>query len=651
MRKQISLLFLSLVFSATTFAQENNSILLVVDGKPVTRSEFEAVYKKNNKKTVISREALEEYLDLYVNFKLKVREAEVMGLDSSVAFRNELAGYRAQLAQPYLTDNEVTEGLIQEAYDRMKTDIHASHILINLAPNALPEDTLKAWNRIMKIRDQIVKEGKSFNEMAMKESDDPSAKDNGGDLGYFTSMMMVYPFENAAYNTSVGEVSMPVRTRFGYHILRINDKRPARGQVLAGHIMVSTQSNKTPEDSVSSRKRIFELYDKLQAGENFEDLARQHSDDRASATKGGQLPWFGTGKMVPEFENQVYALKNEGDYSQPFQSRFGWHIVKKYEQKDIPAFSEVKNEIKSRIARDSRSEKSKDSFISRLKSEYNFTEFEKNRKKATKKIDTTYYSGEWKAGKINSMIKPVFSFGDTILTQADFGKYLEENQVKQPAGDIKTTLDNKYNEWVDKTILTYENNRLEEKYPEFKALMQEYRDGILLFDLTDKKVWSKAVKDTTGLTEFYERNKHKFMWPERVDATIYTASSKKVADQTRNMLTLPAKRKPSSEEILRTINESSELNLKVDSGKYIKSEFPVKELKDWNEGVSKVISSGNQYLIVEIKENLKPEPKTLQEARGVVTAEYQNYLEKKWIDELKGKYKVEVNKDVLNEIK
>lgn len=659
----------ALVLSASSMQaqQGNDPVLLTVGDSKITKSEFEKIYEKNNPKEERSKESLEKYLDLYINFKLKVNEAEELGMDTVTAFQEELKGYRKQLAQPYLTDKDVNEKLLREAYDRLQWDVRASHILVQVSENALPKDTLEAYNKIMKIRQRILK-GEDFNKVAKEPgvSDDPSAKENGGDLGYFTALQMVYPFETAAYNTKPGEVSMPVRTRYGYHIIKVADKRPAQGEILVGHIMVKAPAGMPANDSINAKNKIDELYAKLQNGADFAELAKEYSDDKPSAKKGGELPWFGLNRMPLEFEQASFALQKDNEYSKPIKTRYGWHIIKRLDKKELPSFDEMKAELKTKVTRDSRSQKGRQSLIARLKSEYNFTEAKKKKGLFKKtltfpaleefyaKVDSTFFEGKWDVKKAEGMNKPMFTLDGKTYTQADFAKYLDSHQSKRqkPAGKnaaegVSELVAAMYKQWVDDAIISYEESRLEQKYPEFKALMQEYRDGILLFELTDKKVWSKAVKDTVGLKEFYEKNKENYKWDERAEVSIYTAANEKIAKEVRKML---AKNK-TEKEILDAINKSSQLNLQVDSRIVQKGENDLVDA-NWAPGIApdKVQENGKVTIVV-VHKLLKPEVKSFNEAKGLVTADYQNYLEKEWLESLRQKYEVKVNREVLETIK
>lgn len=627
-------------------------VLINIAGENISRSEFERVFRKNNyKDSVTDEKSVREYLELYINYKLKVKEAEAEHMDTSATFVNELGGYRKQLAQPYLTDKEVSENLLREAYDRLKKDVHASHILLQMKQDALPKDTLMAYNRIMKIRDMIVKSKMDFNKVARDSSEDPSAKENGGDLGYFTGMQMVYPFESAAFSLKDGEVSMPVRTRFGYHLIKKLDERPAQGEVHVSHIMVKV--NKEAGDSVmnAAKARIDEAYSKLKSGLVWDSVVATYSDDKASVKRGGELSWFGTGRMVPEFEKAAFALAKDGDYSAPVKTPYGWHIIRRIERRTVPAFEEKKGELKQAIARDSRNDMSKMSMINKIKAQYKFAEVLKNKAAFVNALDTNVTNGEWDLNKAEKMNAPLFTLTDslktTTYTQQDFAKYVSTHQSKRPGINPVIIGNQLYDSWVNETLLAYEESRLDVKYADFRNLMKEYRDGILLFDLTDKKVWSKAVKDSAGLKEFHEKNKSNYMWTDRVDATIYTFAKAEQAASFRKQM---KKGKKSATDIINEINNTDPNNVTMRSGRFAKGENAVVDKAIWTKGLSADIPDDGKVIIVSINEVLPAQPKQLDEAKGLITADYQNYLEKSWITELRGKYPVKVNEEVLKTV-
>ncbi|MFT3886069.1 MAG: peptidylprolyl isomerase [Flavobacteriales bacterium] len=686
-------------------------VLMTVDGRPVLRSEFEAIYKKNNKDAAVTKQALDDYLDLFINYKLKVRAAEEAGLDTVGKFRSELEGYRKQLARPYLIDRELNDNLMHEAYDRMGQEIRASHILVKVDAEASPEDTLAAWKRINALRGRVVA-GEDFGKVASGKggSDDPSAAKNNGDLGYFTALQMVYPFETAAYNTPVGQVSQPIRTRFGYHIIKVVDKRPARGQVRVAHVMIRATDEDSPEKRAAAEAKIREAYGRIKSGElSFEDAALKYSDDESTSGKGGELPMFGSGKMIEAFEDQAFALKSDGDISDPFRTPYGWHIVKRLEYKAPPTFEEAKGDLKSRISRDSRAEITRKKFLADLRAEYHYKEFPKELTPLYKLVDTTVFgkgailtdtllrkdvvegevmhkgvkydrvlSSTVQSGKpVNvhgrkhedlpqlptdtvvvrdtqrgwvlpdavkaKYTKPVFSIDGRSYTQADLLAYIQDHQRREPKQPMDKYVKDRFSSFVDDELLEYEDSRLEQKYPEFKMLMKEYRDGILLFELTDQTVWTKAVKDSVGLQSYYDAHKNDFMYPVRYDVDIYTCKNADVAKQARGLM----KKGKKGKDVLDVVNKTAAGNISEQSGLFTVEEKPF--LKDLGlPGLTADMpQDGGKVMFADLKRVVQPEPKPLNEARGLVTAAYQDQLEKDWIKELRAKYPVKVEQDVL----
>lgn len=637
---------LSIVAIAASFmatAQESKPFIDFGDEK-VSKAEFKRVYLKNNSGEMVSKSTVDEYLDLYVNFKLKVKEAEALGFDTVSSFKKELAGYRKQLAQPYLSADGVMEGLQKEAYDRLQEEVRAAHILISVDSEASPEDTLKAYKKAEKVL-KILKGGADFEATAKEYSEDPSVKNNGGELGYFTAFQMVYPFETAAYNTNVGEVSEIVRTQFGYHILKVLDKRPSNGKVSVAHILVSTDPQINEEGDAAAK--IQEIYSRLQNEDPFDVLAKNFSDDMQSARQGGELPSFGVGRMVPEFEEVAFSLKEEGQISEPFQTQYGWHIIKLLGKEKLQSYTDMESELSQRVKRDGRSKLTEGAVLRKIKKQYGFSQKLKERDDFYEVVDNSYFQGKWDVKLAKKLKKDLFTIGDMTISQRDFANYLNQTQRKRNEIDIKVLVNNKYQDFVHQTLMSYKDARLEEEQPEFAALMQEYRDGILLFNLTDKKVWSKAVEDTTGLEAFYEDNKENYKWKRRVDAVVYSALNEKIADRVKALI----KKGMEREEIVEEVNQSSQLNLKTEMKKYEKGNNPIVDAVKWEEGVSKNIENGGRQFFVHIKEVLEPTYKTLEDARGIITSDYQNHLEKEWIKSLREKYDYSVDSTVLEELK
>ena len=636
-------------FLGIALAQDKKAdpVILTIAGENIPKSEFERVFKKNNtKETNFDKKAVADYVELYINYKLKVREALELGMDTVQTFKDELSGYRKQLAQPYLVDKDVNESLLKEAYNRMKIDLRCSHILIKCEPGALPKDTIEAYNKAIKVRGELLK-GADFAATARKYSDDPSAKENAGDLGYFSAMQMVYPFETAAYNTKLGEISMPVRTRFGYHLVKVVDRRDDPGEVKVAQIMVKSLAGAKAEDSAKAVQKINEIYTKLKAGEKFEDLASQFSDDQPSAKKGGVMQSFGTGRMVPEFENAAFALSKPGDFTEPVRTSIGWHIIKLIEKKPVGTYEELQADLKQRVQKDSRSELGRSSMVNRVKSKYGFKENPKAIEEVTRTADTTLLQGKWTTEKIRGMNATVFTLGNKVYTQQDLGNFISDHQTRRGNATVPQVLaTNMYNDMVSESAIEYEETKLDSLYPDFRNLMQEYRDGILLFELTDKKVWSKAVKDTAGLRDFYARNKTNYMWGERIDADIFTAANSAIAAQVRKEM----KQIDDLDTLQAKINKTSQLNLQIKSGKFSKGENEIIDKLERKTGLTKDMEVDHKIVFVNVKQIIPAQPKSLEEAKGLITADYQNELEKEWIKSLRAKYPVVVNKEVVDSI-
>ena len=646
-----------LVFTAITLkAQESDPVLLTIDKKDITLSEFNAIYKKNNTENSNSREAVNEYLDLYINFKLKVQEAEDLGYDTLLAFKQELAGYRKQLAQPYLKDKEVTEGLINEAYDRMKSEVKASHILVMVDSDAYGKDTIEAYNKIIKARERILK-GETFEDVAIEVSEDRSVTTNKGDLGYFTVFQMVYPFESQVYDSNIDEVTMPIRTRFGYHLIKVTDKRPARGTIQTAHILIRTTANENEATIVTKEKKINEIYDRLVDGEDFATLAKRFSQDPGTARKGGVLPEFTTGKMILEYEDEAFSLKNDGDISKPFKTRFGYHIVKRISYKPLGSYDELYSSIKMKVAKDSRSNKSVEAMIEKIKLENDFKENINERNDFYKIITKEeMLNGTWDIKKAKKLNKLMFGFyakdGDKVeYTQSEFAEYLAGHRPRNVEGkdayNVRTEINKIYDIILKRTAIKFKDDRLPKTNIEFKMLMQEYRDGILLFNLTDEKVWSKAIKDSLGLYNYYEEHKNEHMWGERLEATIYTCGSSEISNKVLKLVKKKSKKGYTDNDILKMINTDSQLNLTIKEGKYERGDDEYIDKAEWENGVISTIKNGNSTVIVLAQKKNDPEPKGLNEVRGVITSKYQDHLEKEWINSLRDKYKVVVNEDVL----
>lgn len=654
------LLALFLLVPVLAFAQKAKDTppLLTIDGEAFSLEEFLYVYNKNNNNTsTIDKKSINEYLDLYVNFRLKVKEAEDRGMDTTEAFVNELAGYRNELARPYLTDKSVDENVLKEAYERLQWNIRASHIMVAVPEDVSDNDSVAeaAYNKLVNIRKEVL-EGKEFSEMAKKHSDDPSARDmpasryrgakkgNGGDLGYFTAFYMVYPFESAVYNTNVGDVSMPIRTQFGYHIIKVTDKIPALGKIQVKHINVKPHGPTESADR-QAKTKIDEIAAKIASGEfSFEQAAQQFSDDKGSAPKEGLLPPFEVSKMVPEFIKAISALEI-GAVSTPVKTDYGWHLIKLVSLEKVPAYEEYAPTLKTKVARDSRSNKSRESAIAKFKAEFGFKEYAKNLTSFYSAVDSSIYTNTWTSDKAAEYSKVLFKLEKSKYTQQDFAVYVQAHQVMKKKGTIRYFTDKLYQKWVEEVVLDYKDSKLESQNLDFRMLVQEYHDGILLFAISDEEVWGKAIRDTAGLEEFHKANADKYQWKERVEATLYKCGNDSIAQLVVGWLEQGLE----LDSINKLANQGSALNLHFEKGKYEPETNNLIDQLKKEKGVSPVIKNGNAYVVVEVHDILEPQNKSLNEARGLITADYQNYLEKQWIEQLNKDHEVQINRALLEQ--
>ncbi len=633
--KKIVLNIILLTFFINLHAQD----VLNIEGRDITLDEFKSIFYKNNQNTDITREYLDEYIDLFINFKLKVIEAEELGLDTNKSFVTELEGYRKQLAKPYLKNNEFDNQMLIEAYDRIQQDVNASHILISFDDNGSGED-VSAYSKAIEIRDSIINGDISFAEAAKLYSDDKSANSNAGNLGYFTAFMMVYDFETAVYTTSVGEVSMPIKTKYGYHLIQVNDKRPAVGKVKVAHIMFKTGYGADQAKINEANGKANKALELLRNGEDFSDVAERFSEDRSTAVNGGSLPVFGVGKMVPEFESAAFSLKSIGDISEPFLTDYGWHIIKLIEKTPIPQFAKIESDLKRMIEKDSRSELSQYALFEKLHNIYQVnnkpSEYTAFRKKAALKVK----KGLFEFYIVNNTT--LLTIDGKAISVNKFAEYIVENQ------SIGSDIDVMYTDFVNQQLLAYEDSKLEEKYPEYKALLKEYREGILLFDLTNSKVWSKAINDTLGLQNFFDSNRSSYNWPDRVDATIYSCIDLTTAKEVKRCIYRKKRGGVNDDEIIKSINFNNPLALQINSKKFVKNENEYIDQVDWRKGIANdIVLDDGSYIIVDIHQIIPSCLKELNETRGKVISDYQNELESKWLLELKSKYSVRINMDLI----
>lgn len=585
-------IFSMMAILAMTSVMAEDQVLMTIAGKPVTTSEFLYIYEKNNQETGVESKSLDEYVDLFVNFKLKVAEAESRGIDTTQEFIKELAGYRAQATSKYMVDSAAFDSLVVMSYERMKHPRRAAHIAIQCSMGSTDSAQAAALAKIeearvrvttgltvtKKVRKKIktIQQPKEdFYAVAREVSSDPSVQENNGELGWITVFRYVYPFEDAVYNTPVGEVTPIFRTAYGYHIALVEEEGTAK-EVKAAHIMKMVPRDDT-KGGTDQKAAIDSIYERVLAGEDFATLAKELSDDKGSAINGGDLGWFGKGMMVKPFEEEAFRLAN-GEISKPLRTNFGWHIIYKADEREIQPLDEMRAQIEKSVNRDERRKEVDKSFVRKTRAEYNL-----------------------------------------------------------PAG------------MSDEDVRAYADQHLEDKYPEFKALVREYHDGILLFDVSLEEVWDKAAQDSLGLAAYFKAHKKNYKWDKpHFKGFLVRCKDESVAKVAKT--------------IIKTANKDSvqsylNQRLNTDSMKVVSCTYGL-----WEEGKKPLVDKFGLGQKIEVKidstmpvvftvgKKLKA-PQEYIDVRSQVTTDYQDFLEKTWIEQLRAKYEVVIDENVLNEVK
>ncbi len=650
-KKSFILLMIYLLAGNFVYSQKKNAnkdevpLLIFPHRDTVTVGEFEFAYRKNNGETRLSKKELakryKEYVDLYVLFKRKVLAAEDAGLDTMPKFKQEYDAYEKQLSKGYLTDNEAKEKMLREAMERSQEEIAASHILIRVSPNASPEDTLKKYKLMLAIRDSVLKHGKSFEEMAMKYSQDPSVKINKGYLGYFTVFDMVYPFETAAYNTRVGEISMPVRTEFGYHLIYVKDRRPGQNKKRASHIIVRWGPVYEAKTREEAERKIMDIYNRLEKGEDFAELAKEFSDDPRTASRGGDL---GFARLIPELDS-AKQVTPVGKYSKPFLSPFGYHILKVTDEQKLPEGDALKKLIKNKLNNSDRLKYTRKSYMQKLRKNYNLKYYEENIDKIIEASGTKYPTGKFTIDSLPQNLRdlPLAEFQGGKITARDLFAF-KQNQFRFAKLTPEQFLRQDLEKLIDNRLLEYERKQLPKKYPEYKYLLKEYRDGILLFAVMDKEVWQKALKDTTGLRKYYETHQDSFKAGARVIWFEFTSSDKEMLEKLQKKL----REAENPGAYIDTLSKDNEI-------KNVVAVRLIGEINKGNETADHLYNKGKGYVGDLEKEgqnyrfryvlDTKPEGiMSFDEAKARAVTLYQTYLQEEWEKAISKKYPVKVNK-------
>ena len=626
---------------------------MTIGNEDIYAEEFLYLLSKNrqfqDEKNQLSPEDFDENLQLFINYKLKVREAENMGLDTLEEFRREFEVFREDLIQPYLIKNSLQQGELMKAYNRMKEVVKASHILLQFPNNASREDTIAVFRMAQKLKAEA-EAGTDFNELAFEHSEDPSAKDNRGSLGYFTALQMVHQFEDVAFDLEIGEISDPVLTNFGYHIIKLEDRKPNPGEVKVSHILVRAQ----PGDPVSEERalrKVGDIYTELQKPESvWEEVCKMFSEDLGSKNTGGALPWIGLGAVIPEFERAAFSLTEEGEISPPVKTPYGYHIIRLEERRPIPDYEEMEASIKSRILRDSRSTLIQSQVTAIQKSRYGFQENPPVFTQIQELLDKESSLEDLKQIITDKELveSTIFSVQDQIKTVSNLLEYIESEKNKIRIGsrsNLATSLDR----FIENTLNQTEEQDLAANNEEYRLLLKEYRDGILLFSLMNDQVWQKALMDSLGQVAFYEENKENYFWKERVRALIVNMGKEENTASVRRFLSDKKYGPNLSDRLENTFLLEDPLSFTMEEGLYEWETHPVLSKVNIQKAFQEIKLNGRTAFVV-IGEKISPEAKRFNETRGKVIQDYQQFLDEQLVQKLKENYIIRINEDEKNKI-
>ena len=618
--------------------------LLVIGNQEVSSSEFLYLFTKNktvqNKEEALSTEEFDQNLEMFINFKLKVAEAESRGLDKVEEFNREFEIFKQDLIKPFLIKNSLQEGELMKAYNRMKEVVKASHILLQFPANASKEDTIAVFRMAQKLKTEA-ENGADFNELALEHSDDPSARENKGSLGYFTALQMVHQFEDAAYSLQIGQISDPILTDFGYHIIKLEDRKPNPGEVRVSHILVRSQGDPVSEER--AMRKVGEIYMELQKAETvWETVCQQYSEDFGTKNTGGRLPWISLGTVIPEFERVAFALSEEGEISPPVKTPYGYHIIRLEERRGIAEYEELEPMLKSRILRDSRSTLIQSQVMAIQKSRFGFSENESLTAKVRQVFDQNSKQDAYRQLEAQQMMdEALFTIETEPYTLKEFIQFMEgDNQL------VRIGNNNFFETWLDKymevSLNEAEEAYLEKNNDEYRMLLKEYRDGILLFSLMNEQVWQKALEDSAGQVAFYEKNLERYQWKDRVNALIVTMGKEESVASVRRFLSDKVYRKDLQDRLENTFLLRDPLAFTMEEGLYEWENHPVLKKMDSSKTFNEIKVDNRTYFVV-LGNKVAPGPKQFMETRGKVIQDYQESLDQNLVQSLREKFAVRID--------
>lgn len=639
--KSIISAMLAAGISMSALAQ-NDAVLMTINGKDITKEEFEYIYHKNNKQQADSK-SIDDYMPLFINYKLKVDAAEKAGIDTTASFIKELEGYRQELSKPYLTDRATEERLLKEAYDNYCKNVEISHILVSVNPQGGEADKAKALARAQALAARA-RAGEDFATLAKENTDDIGSKERGGYLGYIRGGRLIYPFEKVAFAMNAGEISEPVETRFGYHIIKVHDVRKDRGERLCAHIFLVVPNDAPAEVEEQKRAAAEAIYNELMAGANFAEMAKRRSEDPSNAQRGGELPWCSSGDFVKEFEEVAFSLKL-GEFSKPVRSNYGYHIIKLLNRRPVLSFEKKRDDLVQRLKRDERALMAHNVLMERLKKEHNYTVNQEAIKGVSDFCGKTI--DDFALSIMPKMSYVMATYADCQITAKELASSLSKMRLA-PNHNPEVVIQNEVNRIAERGLMELESQSLKTKYPEFNNLLNEYRDGILLFEISNREVWEKAATDVEGLDKYFKQNRKNYTWDRpRYKGFVVACANDEVAEQVKVLIN-----KTKENDVVAAVeaqfNNDSITQVSIERGLYVEGDNAMVDELAFNGTKAK---RNKELPVVFVEGRVLNAPETYLDVRGQVTADYQGYLEKEWVKELNRKAKVVKNEDVLKTIK
>ena len=652
MNKRALPAILALILSLSTspflaLAQEKKEVLVVVGTISVDKEEFLQLMSKERQgespAISLTRKEFEENFESFLTYKLKVIEAESIKLDQLEEFNLEFSSVKESLIAPYLIKNSIEAGEVKKVYARLQEIVRAKHILFQFPPNPKKEDSLAVLQMALKVKAEL-ENGADFGALALNYSDDPSAKMNKGDLGYFTGLQMVQQFEEAAYTLPVGSISDPILTDFGYHIIQVSSRQANPGEVQVSHILVRFDSE-NPSQEENARRRISDIYAEIQKENTiWEEIVQAYSEDPATKSAGGLLPWFGVGTMIPEFEMAGFSLTEIGEVSPPIKTAYGYHILRLEGKRGLEPYEEVEQSIRSKILRNSKTGMIESQVIAIQKSRYGFQENE---------VGISTVAGGVNATDIISFGTAVQEkkLGNTELFKANNSSYTVKDLVNFMQSKEATPKGNGtfFELWLDKfteaTLAKTEEVDLEKNNKDYQMLLKEYRDGILLFSLTNQEVWQKGLNDSVGQQAFFEKNSQNYQWKARVQAYLTKVNDASKLENARKYLQNKGFDTDSFAAFEADYRNNYPDAYATESGTFEYEAHPILSKVDLNKQYQELVIDGTSYVLV-VGKVYPPGPRKFEEARGLIIRDYQEFLNQALTKRLKEKYPIQVNAGV-----